>query len=455
MAMHGILPIVHVEDANGDPIVGAKLHVYEVGTTNYRAIWSDAALSVALPNPLTGVNASNALGNFPRFYMAAGTYKLRAVTSADVLIGSEYDNIDTGLPSGGVSSFMLTVLDDTTAAAVRTTLSVPSAAELSDLAADITDLSDQIQNIVSTPQGYLTLTSGVIMSASDVTAGTSVYYTPDTGTLIPIWNGTDFVITTFAELTMTLNAAHLANTIYDLFVINDAGTIRLVSGPAWNTSTAGSGARGTGAGTTELQRVGGVWTNKASMTARYGATTVTVGANQGTYVGSMHMDGTNGQLTCHATGGQSRKRGIWNTYNRRPLFLKVFDATASWTYDTSTIRPSRNQAGNSLSLFVGLQEEIQETQFMQRIDLSSTNIQGANYVGYNSTTVGSGKAGRVGPATSASNVAGDAVAQFLNVPTIGLQTITALESSPSNGGGTAVTFTGTEAGHLLTTRWRG
>jgi putative ABC transport system permease protein len=35
------------------------------------------------------------------------------------------------------------------------------------------------------------------------------------------------------------------------------------------------------------------------------------------------MDGTNGQVTCHRSFGQSRKWGLWNAYNRRPLYLKA------------------------------------------------------------------------------------------------------------------------------------
>jgi hypothetical protein len=61
----------------------------------------------------------------------------------------------------------------------------------------------------------------------------------------------------------------------------------------------------------------GILVNANAMaTARNGATTYSVAANEGTYVGSLFMDGTNGQITCHTAYGQSRKWGIWNAYNR-------------------------------------------------------------------------------------------------------------------------------------------
>jgi hypothetical protein len=338
MAMHGAKPFVHVSDSNGNPYVAAKLYVYEVTTTTLRSIYSNEGLSVAIANPLT----SDAAGNFARFYQNSGTYKLRAETSAGTLIW-EQDNIDTGLPAGtGALPIARGGTGATTAAAARAALDVPSNSELTDLATDISDLSSQIQNVVSSPQGYLTLTTLTPILASDVSAGTSVYYTPYTGNLIPIYNGTAFVVTSFSELTMAMNSNHVASTLYDFFVISDGGTVRLVTGPAWNTSTAGSGARGTGAGTTEIERVNGLWVNKNAMTARYGATTVSVALRQGTYVGSMFVDGTNGQVSCHRTWGQSRKWGIWNAYNRALVILKAGDSTATWTYATATVRPSNN-----------------------------------------------------------------------------------------------------------------
>jgi hypothetical protein len=76
-----------------------------------------------------------------------------------------------------------------------------------------------------------------------------------------------------------------------------------------------------------------------------------VAGNYATYLGSIFMDGTNGQISCHNTYGQSRKWGVWNAYNRDPITLLMGDSTASWTYSTATIRQSNAAAGNALTTF--------------------------------------------------------------------------------------------------------
>jgi hypothetical protein len=182
MAVNGAQPFIKVIDSNGDPIVGAVLKVYEVGTTTYRSIYSDAGLSVALTNPLSGANASNASGDFPRFYMAAGTYKLRAETSTGTLIW-EYDNIDTGTSAGaGALPIASGGTGATTAAAARAALDVPSNSELTDLSDTIATFTASLQTLISAPGGRLTLTSLTPIITTGVTAGTAVYYTPYTPT---------------------------------------------------------------------------------------------------------------------------------------------------------------------------------------------------------------------------------------------------------------------------------
>lgn len=454
MALQGHAPFIQLIDANGAPIVGAKLHVYEAETTSYRAIYSDDGLSTPLSNPLTGVNASDATGKFPLFYMAAGLYKLRAETSAGVLIW-EYDNLDTGTSAGaGALPIANGGTGATSASGARANLDVPSNSELSDLAAQIAALTNSLTAVSGFPQGRLTLTSNTPVLASTVSAATSVYYTPYTGNQVPVYDGSQFNLEVFAELTLSLVSNHTASNIFDVFAIKDNGTIRLVTGPAWSTPTAGAGARGTGAGTTELTRLNGILVNAAAMaTARNGGTTYSVPANQGTYLGSIFMDGTNGQITCHTAYGQSRKWSVWNYYNRVPIVLKAGDATASWTYNVNTIRSSNNAAANKLTIFSGMAEEAYDLQFIQSI---LTNGAGAVVpaigIGYNSTSAQSGKIGKAS-SPNGNAITVDAVASYLAAPALGIEDISALETNQSSGG--ASTFYGTEAGMVLSARWRG
>lgn len=308
------------------------------------------------------------------------------------------------------------------------------------------------------PQGYLTLVSGTPVIASDQVSATTVYYTPDKGTLIPIYNGANLIPTEFSELSLTLSSSHIASAIYDIFVWSESGVITLGTGPAWSTSTAGSGARGTGASTTELTRVNGIFVNAVQMTTRNGATTYTVNANRATYVGSIFMDGSNGEVTCHRAFGQSRKWGIWNAYNRRPLYLKAGDSTSSWSYNTTTIRASNNASANSLTVFSGLAEEIYDIFFEQNISPidggTTLSVIARNGIGWNSTTTISGKIGKVSTNRDQAPT-GTGYARFGQVPSLGVNVVTALESGAGAGGSGSTTWLGGEDDMLLVAKWMG
>ena len=306
--------------------------------------------------------------------------------------------------------------------------------------------------IVPQPQGYLTLTSGTPVLASDVSAATSLYYTPFIGELVPIWNGVRFIPTVFSEMTLTLSTSNASNSIYDVFVFNDAGTLRLVTGPVWAASGAAAGSRGTGAGTTQITRSKGLWTNAVAMTGRNGATTYSVGAGYGTYLGSIFVDSTAGQLTCHVTYGQSRKWAVWNAYNRVPLVLKAGDSTTTWSYGSaSTFRASNNSTANSLTLFCGLPEERFDTEYSQYVVGAGSGAQSNQVgIGFNSTSAVTGYS------TIITTVAGvpqhqSHNAKYVAPPTIGINVLTSLEIS----NGAASTFYGTEARMLLSAKWRG
>lgn len=449
-------PINQPNDNNGNIYVGAKLYVYEAGTTTLRPVYTDSGLTTPATNPQT----ADAAGLFSQIYTADGTYKVRIEDASAVLI-AQYDNIDTGL-SAGVGSLPISSggTGATTAAAARANLDVPSTSELSDLAADIATISSSVQNIVSFPQGRLTLTTGVPVIASDVTAATAVYYTSYVGNIVPVYDGTQFNTRTFSsDLALTLNSNHLANTVYDVFIYWDGSALQIATGVAWNVVTAGSGARGTGAGTTELVRVNGLFVNKFDVTSRNGGTTGTITANRGIYVGSIYIDGSAGQISCHMSWGQSRKWGVWNAFNRQPIELQVGDSTGSWTYASATIRASNNAAANALTVFSGLPEEEVFVSFLQQIQMTDTSASSAIKnvsigVGRNSTTAYAGTQGAIGfGSASSSNARMVAEAKYTLLPTIGIDTFTACESGSATGSFTT-TFAGSQSNMMLYARWR-
>lgn len=448
MALSITKPFVHVEDANGNPYVGAKLYVYLPGTTTLASIFSDSALTVPLANPLTGAYGSDAAGNFPRAYIAAGSYKLRTETSAGVLIW-QYDNIDTGLSAGsGALPIASGGTGGTTPTAALANLGAASLSSVTALASTITTLQATLQSLAANPQGRLTLTSGAPVLATGITAGTSVYYTPYVGNLVPIYDGSLINTVPFAELTLTLNSNHVASNIYDVFAFTNAGAVTIGTGPAWNTATAGAGARGTGAGTTELSRtIGGFWTNANSATLRNGATTYAVNVNCATYLGSIFIDGTNGQVSCLLAYGQSRKWGVWNAYNRVPIILKAGDPTASWTWATSSYRPSNNNTANKITPFCGLPEEMVNNTFIQRVFSSSGSLDAFTGIGWNSTTAPSGTIG----VYNFSAQYFSQPASYVAPPFLGIANVNSLEYAETGTPG----FTGAELNMALLSEWRG
>lgn len=312
---------------------------------------------------------------------------------------------------------------------------------------------------VPSPQGYLTTSASTdnIIQTGDAIGATTLYYTPYTGNFVPLFNGTSFVPTVFSQLTLALSASQAANAIYDVYLFLDNGTLRIGFSPSWaagsgGSVTAGSCVRGSGVGGSAIQRVNGIWLNTAAMTVNNGANTYSVGAQRGTCVGSVFIDSTQGQVTCHVSYGQSRKWGVWNFYNRLPIVLRVGDSTASWTYN-STWRQSRAQAGNSGAAFTGLAEEIINSEFQQYVLSSGAGIVTTSLgIGWNATNVPSGLASNtVVSVNGVQSLAATVPAKYSNTSRpLGLNNVNQLEQSVNT-----TQFNGTETSMLMTISYRG
>lgn len=243
------------------------------------------------------------------------------------------------------------------------------------------------------PQGYLTLVAVATEAttpfpSSDQTSKTAVYYRPDKGNLVPIPNGTNFATREFSELTLTLVSNHVASGIYDVFLFDNDGVITIGTGPVWNTVTAGSGARGTGAGTTELDLLKGLLVNKNAVTMRNGSTTYSVAAKCGVYTGSIYIDASAGQVSCHVGYGQARKWGVWNAFNRRKVILRAGDSTTSWTNNGGLYRASNQNTANKVTAFFGLPDETPNATFLQRVTVATTGQTVANAISKNGSVSG-------------------------------------------------------------------
>ena len=247
-------PWIYLADSDGEPLVGAKVRVYEPETTTPLDIFSDPACEVGdvVAQPII----ADAAGRITRYYVQQ-SYKMTVHTSADVLV-STLDNQDLGLPSGfGVSATVQVAQGGTgatNAAAARTNLGAASAASLTSVQDTVTDHDTKIDTglNVSDPTRFgllakedtvtrTLLASGFgIIEIQDVrdstpNANTTTTTTPAWDTSVPqISEGTEIFsvsITPLSASSVIEIHAHLqleatsAVVVGALFLNSDAGAI--------------------------------------------------------------------------------------------------------------------------------------------------------------------------------------------------------------------------------------
>lgn len=291
---------------------------------------------------------------------------------------------------------------------------------------------DLIVNPTITPQGRLTLTSGSPVLTATTSGATTVYYSPYVGNMIPLYDGNNFVVYKFTELqqattdTTKSPAAVTTNSNYDLFVWSDSGTLRCTRGPAWTSST----GRGTGAGTTELTRVNGIWLNANAITNG-------PGASRGTYVGTIRSNGSS-QIDwiygAVAAGGTAGFFGVWNCYNRVDVACRVGDNTNSWAGASgATWRAANNSSTMRVSFVRGLDEDAVTADYLVLCS-SASGTNGCVSVGLDTTT---GFSGLVSFSNSGTNL--NLLGTYAGTPGLGFHYLSANELVD---GGSTVNFFG-------------
>jgi len=174
--------------------------------------------------------------------------------------------------------------------------------------------------------GRLTLTSGTPVTTADVTAATTVYYTPVNGcNQITLWNGSTHVTDTVTETSVAVPAT--TSTLYDVFAFDNNGAVN-IEALAWTNDT-------TRATAVTLQNG---FLAKAATPARR-------------YVGSFRTTTVSGQ-----TEDSAAKRYVWNYYQRVRRVLRRLETTASWTYTTGTFHQANASTANQVEAVIGVAE---------------------------------------------------------------------------------------------------
>jgi len=142
--------------------------------------------------------------------------------------------------------------------------------------------SEMIPQIL--PQGRLTLTTAVPVTTADVTAAGTLYYTPYTGDICPIYNGTNWTLVEFTEISLALTLTDDKN--YDVFAYDNSGTLTLELSAAWTNDT-----------------------TRADALARQNGTLIKSGTATRTWLGTIRASGTD------TTEDSTTKRFVVNGYN--------------------------------------------------------------------------------------------------------------------------------------------
>lgn len=306
-----------------------------------------------------------------------------------------------------ISAYDHTFSDESTSSdaenrfALRADLVVPPGTSI-DFWYDSTSLrwrlkGDQLGEPVGEPGGRLTLTSLTPVLTSDVTGATTVYYTMYKHAYISLFNGTSWYKVRFIEMSQTLAdttkspAAAAVSSNYDMFVWNDAGTLRCTRGPAWTSAT----GRGSGAGTTEIFRIDGVVVNNVDITNG-------PAAYMGVYVGTISTSatGANGQLNmmfapAAAAGGSANRLDVWNMYNRVDISSMMMMSDNTWTYTTATLRAANASNSNRITVVCGFNEDAASVRASTSVNSDTTSTALVTGIGLDSTSAIVGAPGYV------------------------------------------------------------
>lgn len=173
--------------------------------------------------------------------------------------------------------------------------------------------------------GRLTLTTALPVTTADVTAATTVYFTPYKGNRIGLYDGTSWVPNVFAEISLALGTV-TSGLPYDFFAYDNAGTVTLEK-LAWTNGT-----------------------TRATALVLQDGVLVKTGATTRRYLGTIYTTSTT------TTEDSLLKRFVWNYYHRVPRNL-LYSTSGTHTYSTATWRQWNATAGAKVEFILGFVEQ--------------------------------------------------------------------------------------------------
>ena len=249
----------------------------------------------------------------------------------------------------------------------------------------------------------LSLTTGVPVTISDVTAAGTLYLTPCICGRISLWDGTRWSLFDMAETSVNLSGLLTASVNYDVSV-EDTGGAPDIHLTAWASATARSTA----------------------LTYQDGVPLV----SGDVYVGTIRASGTD---VCEDS---VTKRFVWNLHHRVPRALRVIETANSWTYTSTTWRSWNNSTANRVELVLGLEEEPVELSFLAAHSSSTTS----GYVGIGLDSTSSPVANSIRTPSGPVSAISPSLSRWAGFPGLGYHYLQLLEAIIP--GGSTGTFFG-------------
>lgn len=313
------------------------------------------------------------------------------------------------LNSSAVSAYGLTLVDDLTATAARTTLGASATGDALFIAATPSAARSTLAvgNLQHTNGFRLTLTSGLPVTPSDVIGASTVYACPYKGNEIALYDGTVWTVFASAQFSIALSGL-TSSRPYDVFVFSNSGvpTLEVL---AWITDTARA---------TALIYQDGILVKSGAPTRRYLGTFYTTAAT--------------------TTEDSDANRYLWNYYHRVPRKMKKQDATASWTYAVAAYRYANNNAANRLNFVIGVAEDSVSADLDARASATGAGPSQINSIGLNSNTAQAADATAPLVSVAAASAGTSVHSHYEGVPAAGFNYLAWLEFA--NGG--TLSFTG-------------
>lgn len=376
----------------------------------------DLTLGNTITATATGVVTSITVANVPSSGQEA-SFSLRATNFGAFGItwptGTQWPGgVTPTLNNAGLSIVVFTTVDGGTTWQAfypgQSTGSVTSVTASTGLSGGIITASGTIALATNDKNGgRLTLTSGVPVTTTDVTAATTIYFTPFNGNYISLYTSGAWKVYTFSQQSFAVPAT--TSQMYDVFLYDNAGilTFNIV---AWTNDT-----------------------TRATALAFQDGVYVLSGAAQNRYLGSFRTTSVSGQ-----TEDSIANRFLWNYNNRVTRSMQVIPAS-NWSYATNTIRQANASTSNQLNMVVGVAENAISATVNANLVSGATNATYAIMIGLDSTTALATNS-TSNYCTIASALVGQAeTATFVGYVGVGKHSLTWLESAPAAVSVTTVT----------------